>query len=270
MKKVRFIVVVLFFATLACYGMFIYQDLFTVKHIPPSISFDKDVIEVSVKDGNDVLLAGVRAYDDQDGDVTSSLIVEERTRFIAENTRSVSYVAFDKDHNAIRNSRKIVYKDYKAPVLKLNGPLIFASSATNFDPNSKIEASSCLDGDLTSKVRVLNSKDYIFGDNVILVSVSDTAGGETSMELTCTINELYRPDTLSIELNDYIVYVNCGDFVDLYENIASVLYRGQEIDMVPYVEYNQIDTSVSGIYEVNYHLTLDDDEAFSRLVVVVR
>lgn len=269
-RKLHIFIILLFLIVNVGYGIFIYQDIFAVKDIPPEIYFDSNLITVSVKDDDLALLAGVSAMDEQDGDVTGSLIVEEKTRFVSDATRSVSYVAFDKNHNACRATRKMVYSDYKNPEITLIAPLIFTSSETNFNPENCVKASSVLDGDITNKVRILNSKDYIVGDNQIELSVSDSAGGEQSIKVTCTINPVYHPDKLSIELTDYLITAEVGSTIEPKDYIQDVLLRGQEATyLIDDVTYNQVSLTNTGVYEINYHLANGEDEAFSRLVILV-
>lgn len=270
LKKLKITVTGLFVIVLIVYLTCIYMDSATTKHDAPLIQFDSESIIVSVDDDDSVLLEGVSATDAQDGDVTSSLIVEEKTRFIAENTRTVSYVAFDSDHNACRLTRKMVYSDYQLPSLNLTGPLIFASIANNFDPNGRIESSSVLDGDISSKVRVLNSKDYIIGHNPVEIKVNDSAGGESSLKVKCTINEAYHPDVLDIQLSEYLVYLEKGTRFRPRDYLSDVLLRGQSHpELIRYVECSDVSLDETGVYEVDYYLKNGDDEAFSRLVIVV-
>lgn len=270
MKKIKVTVGLLFLLVLAAYVRFLYTDHASAKKEGPAITFETDLITVSVKDDDSVLMQGVQAKDAQDGDVSDSLIIEEKTRFISENTRLVSYVAFDQDHNASRATRKMVYADYQLPKINLTGPLIFASTVSNFDPNSRIQASSVLDGDLSSKVRIQNDNDYVVGNNTVEVIVTDSAGGSRSLSLNCTINEAYESDILDLVLKQYLLHAKPGDVINPYQYIDTVLLRGQaHPELIYYVTYSQVKLDEPGIYEINYDLLYDDHEAFSRLVVVV-
>lgn len=264
------IVVGLFVLSCVGYMVYLYNDMYSEEHIPPMISFDEDLIEVSVYDGDDVLLEGVYAYDKQDGDVSDSLIVEEKTRFTSDNTRSVSYVAFDSDNNACRSSRWIVYTDYELPDILLISPLIFSSDSSGFTPEECVKASSVLDGDLTSKVRILNSEDYKEGDNTIELAVSDSAGGERRIAVTCTINSAVNTNLLEIVLSDYLIKANVGDVINPYDYISDVLVREDSLNSLKsYVSYNDVSLNKEGVYEINYSLTYGENEAYSRLVILV-
>lgn len=271
MKKLRIIMSIIFLAVVAGYGLYLFNDIFSVKAVPPEISFENDVIEVSVKDGNDVLLQGVKAVDKQDGDVSDTLIVEEITRFAGDNTRIVFYVAFDKDQNATRASRKIVYNDYKIPDIEIEKPLIFDSFTKNFAPGANVSASSVIDGDITSKVRVLNSSDYTEGDNEIELAVTDSAGGERRFKVTCTINSLVNNDSLKIELKDYFITAKVGDVINPGSYIKDVLVRNEsQKSLISQIKYNKVSITNAGVYEINYRLTHGERVAYSRLVILVK
>lgn len=72
MNRLRTAVLILFAITAAAYGyMKISERL--ADDTPPVITADSDTVEVSVNDGEEKLLSGIKATDRQDGDLTASV-----------------------------------------------------------------------------------------------------------------------------------------------------------------------------------------------------
>lgn len=186
----------------------------------PVISGGQDKIEVSIHDGDEVLLQGITAVDKKDGDVTASLIVEKISNFYNDDTRTVTYAAFDSDNHISKVEREISYSDYTSPRFELTGSLRFRAGETvNID--KIVSAQDCLDGDLSNKIKIrmdttINTR--ITGFYPVEYVVTNSAGDTVTLPIDI---EIYEPYNNEVELNldRYLVY-----------------YTGEEIDYMDYLK----------------------------------
>ena len=100
-------------------------------HQPPKITMNQEEITLSVQDDPALLLAGVTAMDDYDGDVTAGMLVESVGTLAPDFTASVTYAAFDSAGNVSKASRRVRYSDYTGMRFHLDGPLVFSTNNTH-------------------------------------------------------------------------------------------------------------------------------------------
>ena len=125
--------------------------------VGPNIEMDSTQIEVSVNDLQVKLLKGMTATDARDGDVTDTLVIENISDFVSENTRTVTYAAFDKDNNVTKTTRSMIYTDYEPARFSLTGALRFPVSTTQQSILNVIHVTDSIDGDLSDKVNFSSS-----------------------------------------------------------------------------------------------------------------
>ena len=77
--------------------------------VPPQISFSDDSILVMDETSHDELLAGVKATDDVDGNVSDTLMIEKVTVSYDKTTATVVYVAKDKSNNIRKVEKEYEY-----------------------------------------------------------------------------------------------------------------------------------------------------------------
>lgn len=187
----------------------------------PVIFGGNDEIEVSIHDEEDVLLKGITASDKKDGDVTSSLLVESISNFY-EGTRTVTVAAFDSDNHISKVQRELTYTDYTSPRFELTGSLRFrAGEQVNID--TIVKASDCLDGDLSSKVKILTDtsiNNRVIGFYTVLYEVSNSAGDIVKIPIDIEIYEPYDNE-VTLNLDRYLVYYT-GEAIDYKSFLKSV------------------------------------------------
>ena len=76
---------------------------------PPEIKFDNNTIKVKIGDDNSKLLAGVKATDNRDGDISEDIIIDSISDFSKDGTRTITYGAVDSSNNVAKKSRKLVF-----------------------------------------------------------------------------------------------------------------------------------------------------------------
>lgn len=249
--------------------------------IPPVITVEEQLLELSALEPRSALLQGVSARDKVDGDVTGSLVVESVRLLRDDGTVTVTYAAFDKSGNVAKQTREVLFNDYESPRFSLSQPLMFTRS-TSYDVLSVISAEDMLDGDISHRIRatVIDevSADYA-GTHHVQFRVTNSLG--QMVELVLPV-EIYTPSIFegSLALTDYLIYLKQGDsfsaktYLSAFTlgreaiSLRSGLPEGMTLDVS-----GKVETGVPGVYVVDYEISYDRSAqvytAYSRLIVVV-
>jgi len=249
----------------------------------PQIAFEDELVEISVADGKDVLLAGVSARDERDGDVTASIVIESMSPMMDEDTRVVTYAAFDGDNQVGKGQRKIRYTDYTPTRFRLTEPLKGSYASWEIEELlMPLCAEDCLDGDITSQIVVtdwnweLPSEQY----RVLLVDtqVTNSAGIVTEMTIPVPLtmdDSWHRNYNANIELSSYLVYHPAGEKFDADSYIKSATIREDEAFTGKVKTESNLDVNTPGVYTVTYSFDYTEEArnihyyAFCDLIVVV-
>ena len=295
LNRLNYVCAAVFVAAAVLFGVYVKGNQTEDNKEAPVISVEGDRIEVSVKDDEDVLLKGITAQDAEDGDITDSVVVEGIGLFEEDGSRTVTYAVVDSDNNVVHASRKLIYTDYTAPRIYMSKPLLFETNTTNLV--SGVTANDCLDGDITSSVRLLSETGInvqLTGSYEAALTVSNSAGDTTTIPVTVDIyDSSERGSTPVIQLNDYIAYIDRGAKFDAGSYLKSVTINGKEYivteeegtyshDMTKepvgantmnykYIGISSdVRTETPGCYEVKYTFSDSDGETGTvRLYVVV-
>ena len=207
--------------------------------------------------------------------------METISPFTGTGHRIVNYVAFDSDNHVTHAKRELVYTDYTAPRYKLSKPLSFPMNTTNLLEGIKVE--DCIDGDITRNIRMMSEEDIDtahVGEYSARLKVSNSAGGVSYLPVTIEIYDSSSKFKMpQLKLSDYIVYVEKGSYFDEEDYLKTAAIEGTEYTFVEkdgtcgapaylqtdsadrtinldYVEIDSdVDTDVTGCYEVNYSLS---------------
>ena len=237
----------------------------------PVFSGGQDSLEVSIQDGEDVLLQGITASDKKDGDVTESILVEELSKLYDGSKRTVTYAAFDSDNHVTEMEREIVYTDYISPRFELTGSLRFRAGET-VNVDKIVKAKDCLDGDLSNKVKIemdttINNR--VTGIYSIVYEVTNSAGDTARLPIDI---EIYQSKGTEVEMNldRYLVYYEGTDlnYKDYLKSIKfnsvespfegeseqqSARMTGEEISKSKVTVRSEVDKNTPGIYPVYYY-----------------
>lgn len=239
---------------------------------PPVIHADSKSFSASVKASDKDLLKGVTATDNRDGDVSKTLMISAKSKFISTKTHTVriTYVAFDKSKNVGTLDRELTYTDYYSPHFTASQPLRFntdSSKDTNYLSN--ISAVDCLDGRIGGQVRLeyLDNSAVGNGDANVTVPVRLTVSNSVGDTSTLDVNlRLQDSETYSLPapaLDDYIIYLKKGDHPD-FSNLITGYWQGgtytkfsedslyQKSDCT--FDDSQVDYNTPGTYEVPFTL----------------
>lgn len=229
----------------------------------PVITFDNNLLEVTTSATEAELLQGVTATDAEDGDVTDSLLIETSTHFISDTTIEVTYAAFDSQGHVSKATRSVRYVNYTPPRFYFTGPMVFSEAGVS-ELLSYIGARDCIDGDISSRVKVASVESGTLlstpGLHILEFRVTNSTGDTAYLKVPIDVVSAYN-SARQIPLSEYLVYLTVGSEFDpaayLPEEYASE--RGLEIE-------NNVNTEEPGVYDVYYTL----DNSMTRLIVVVQ
>lgn len=232
----------------------------------PEITFEQNMLQVSVEVTEEELLEGVKATDKKDGDVTETVIIESISKMLEDNVRVVTYAAFDKDNNVGKAERKIQYTDYKAPRFSLEAPLGSSSLTVNAgDMLEPLKAMDCVDGDISDQI-VITSMDIggLSAEDASLiceVQVTNSSGDIASLKLPINVSMSGNSGNKMIELKEYLIYTKVGKNVNLKSYIKE--------DTGDVKVESDLDTSTPGVYTATYTQTIGQTKAQTQLYIVV-
>lgn len=266
MRTLQRLTLILFVLVLLLFcGAQVYDRLF-LDHTPPVIRSDSDVLEVSVNDPEEALLAGLTASDDRDGDLTGEIMIQSVSPLIGADTANIHYVVFDSSNNAAAYSRVLRYTDYRKPHFALSEPMCFkAGGPVTF--MDRLTASDVIDGDLSGSIRVTaqNLAVGYEGTYSITVQVTNSLGDTAVLPLTVVLSNTGAQSQL-VYLTDYVVYVDQGSSFDPGAYVQAVRNtHGASVSPDQLSVVSDVDTSVPGNYEVAY--TYEGYTAYLAVVV---
>ncbi|HAX83534.1 MAG TPA: hypothetical protein DCY15_03345 [Ruminococcaceae bacterium] len=272
MKLIRILISVLFVVAVGAWSVNIILGKTVRDHTPPVITSDREVLELSVNDDSSKLLTGLTATDDRDGDLTDSILIGTHSKFISKGVCDLTYLVFDSSNNVGKFTRRVRYTDYSEPTFSLKEPLMFTSNDT-VSMFPKISLTDCLDGDISSKVKiVVNDVDSSkVGTYYVTFEASNSYADVVNRKLPVNIvNDTV--DSPKIELSDYLIYVNIGDKFNPAQYLKAVSDKfDKKIDLKKVGITSTVDTKAAGVHQVRYEYT--DSKGLtghSFLIVIVR
>lgn len=281
MKKRNWISILLI---LLCLGTLMgYRALVRMRTdaVAPEITMEEQLLELSALEPRSAMIQGVTAWDNVDGDVTGSLVVESVRLLRSDGTVTVTYAAFDKAGNVAKAQREVRFTDYESPRFSLSQPLLFAQNMS-YNVLSLISAQDMLDGNISHRIRatVLDEVNTGYtGTHEIQFRVTNTLG--ETVELVLPV-EVYTPGLFegSLTLTDYLVYLKQGDKFN-GEDYLSTFSLGREAislrngipEDMKLNTSGKVETGVPGVYVVDYEISCQVGTqpytGYSKLIVVV-
>lgn len=269
MNMLRFGILILFALAAILFAGVKIKDAVT-DDTPPLIHAATDLLEISVKDGEDKLLHGMTATDKQDGDLTNKLMIAGISQLINEDTAKVTYVVFDSDGNMHSFVRKVRYTDYRLPHFRLTAPIVCepGQSTTLTD---KLFASDVIDGDLSDSIRITayHVNWTTEGQYTITVSTTNSMGDTATVTLPVTIEktDVSRP---TVTLTEYLIYLSKGDTFEPAAYLAAATSDGATpLSFSEITVQSDVDTAKEGIYSVTYTYTAASGKTGTATLTVV-
>ena len=233
MRGFRSTVCIIFGISLLGYGVTTYTWTKQKDVEGPVITMEQETLTVSIEDNLKTWLEGISAHDDQDGDVTDSLIIENISKFSDDKVRQVSIVAMDSSYNVTRVKRNIKYTDYHAPKVTLKTPLRIPVGTDIKEVQKYFEVEDCIDGQILYRMQQY----YIEEDEIDTAvagfypmgfSVRNNAGDTTKFVATIEVYNKEEKNKPSIELKDTIVYLEKGEKFKPKDYIKKVIVNERE------------------------------------------
>ena len=293
MKRLKIAVCLMFVVSCAVFAGYNVKSKMIEDHTPPVITCDEDTVTLSVqteqKEQQEALLKGVKAEDNRDGNLTSSVRIASMSHFIAPGKRTISYVVFDKANHVGTLERTVQYSDYVPPKIHLTEPLRYTTTeVAKANLTENMTAEDCLDGDLTSQIRTSlsdNIYSVIAGTYGVTAQVSNSAGDVCAVPLEITVTDATDRQEQEKEyplLSEYIAYTTVNTPID-----PMAYLKGLEINGAEYTYANDgamlagtmerisvtsgVDYSQAGVYPIEYSYTADGaPTAVTKLYVVVQ
>lgn len=275
LKTVRITLVILFVLALAgAVGVFFYN--YTHEDTKaPAFRSDADLIEVSVTDPQEVLLQGLRAYDNVDGDLSAKIRVKDISTLINDTDVTATYIVFDEASNYAVYSRTVRYKDYRSPRFSLTRPMIFNVGET-ISFRESVVVTDQRDGNISGRLKLEDSTviNNTPGTYTARLSVTNRMGDKVELPLTIQVidNSVTRP---RIALSSYLIYAERGSsphYRTYLKEIIDPMAEDQETPIQPRsvtINYAGVDTDTPGVYEAYYYYTGISGEIATVILTVV-
>ncbi len=268
MRRFRILLFLFFVVVLVIFGVSRVREHLTSDYDPPEITANTDSIYLSVNASDAEYLAGMTAYDKKDGDVTNTLVVVSKTKFSSKGTLRVNYAAFDNNSNVATYTREVTFTDYYSPHLSLTSPLRYIEGSSKVDYLSAFGAEDCMDGNISTKIRVSSGNREIVSDMLatepLTVQVTNSAGDTSTLEFTARYESYGDYSQPAPSLSDYIIYATVGDVrPDLRAGINGVWSSGavRRFESSGFsftdisVNDNGVDYNTPGVYPITYTLS---------------
>ena len=210
---------------------------------------------------------GATALDDEDGDLTSSIIVSASVDPYNAATYYVLYSVTDSAGNSASVTRIVVIIDTIPPVILITGNTTINLSLGEPFYDAGATATDNIDGDLTSSITVSGTVDNtIVGSYLITYSVTDSAGNSASAIRTVVVNDTVPP-SISLTGNATINLSVGGVFSDP----GATATDGVDGDLTSSIVISgSVNTSNAGTYLITYSVTdnAGNSASITRTVVV--
>ena len=268
---------------LLLFGVYLFYERSVRDTTPPQISIEEEeqMLQLSVMDDRQLLLQGVRATDDRDGDITAQLIVESVDQLNKDKQVRVTYAAVDSSGNVSKATRTVQYTDYTGPRFTLSQALVFPASS-RLDPLPFVGAEDAFDGDIRHRVKAtlldtgtINEE----GTHPVRFRVTNSLGDTEELVIGVEVYPAGKYNA-TLTLTDYIVYLPVGAEFSAEEYLNKFTMYGQTVSLRTGVEQDLqlqitgvVDTEKAGVYPVSYTVTKQYGNqlyaGYSKLIVVV-
>lgn len=264
MKKIITVAFAICLTAFLCYLAFFFIPEKTNK--APEIFCKSELLEISVNTSEKELLSNAVASDKEDGDLSGKIIIESISALSDDMLRTVRYAVADSSGNVSKASCKIKYTDYEKAKFSLD-TIERYTSASQLKLTEHMKADDIIDGDLSGNVKLLTDiTNAAPGAYPCKVSVSNSAGDVSTV--TVYVQILSSSTNLpTINLTEYVTYINQGDKIDLDKMILSVDSAvpsgissdgGIQYEIIPREKIDisgSVDTDTKGEYYICYSVS---------------
>ncbi len=221
----------------------------------PEISYEAQVLEVSVNADTAELLRDVTASDAKDGDLTGRVIVEKISNFVEKGLSNITYAVVDADNHTVKATRRLHYIDYRSPRFVFNRAMRF-DAGSSFNILAALGAVDMIDGDISDKIKLTGSDPNVTSPGVyqMQAQVTNSKGDVSYLRFNVTITTSQR-GLPAIDLSEYLLYLKPGERADLEGLVREVSYNGQPVDSYALEVNPQQQPFTPGQHTIMYHVT---------------
>ena len=265
MRILRNALLIFFCISALIYGFFTVRERMHRDIIAPVITAENDYMTLSVEATEEEMLQGMTAFDDKDGDVTSSLVVVSQLDFIRKGTRKVNYAAFDSHNNVGTYTRTLTYTDYHSPRFTCTHPFRYNSNDGE-TLLQDVQVEDLLDPNLSSEIRVTRVSDT---QNSVILQVTNSAGDTSFITINYAMEDRLDAMVPSVALSQYIVYTHINEPIDPGSYVTGTYANGIVTPFGEnssygwenlYWDSSSVDYGTPGQYTVKFYLWNSDGE----------
>lgn len=224
--------------------------------------------------------AMVSAYDNEDGNITGSIIVVyNHVNVYKEGTYKVGYKVTDSMGMSASCVVKVTVKNYygKEGINKNQDPIIYANDISvalnaKFDPLEWVAATDKEDGDITNRVMVIvnDVNTSVEGNYHVTYEVIDSSGNKVNKAMMVYVKkeEVVKEQNVEPVINAENLTIEKGVYFDPLDGVTALDEEDGNLTHKIAVEENEVNVSKSGTYKVTYKVTDSMGKTASKSIVV--
>ena len=215
------------------------------------------------------IMKDVTAYDEEDGDLTSSIIITAvDVDTMKAGTYHVTYEVRDSAGGVGTKTITIKVNANSAPTITASDKTINVNDT--FDPMQGVTAADKEDGDLTSSVEIKeNTVDVTkAGTYKVVYEVADSKERKTTKEIKVTVKaaEIVVDEKPTITATDKTIKVN--DTFDPKQGVTATDKEDGNLTASIKVTTNNVDVTKAGTYSVTYEVTDSGKNKVTKTITV--
>lgn len=192
------------------------------------------------------LLDGVSASDKEDGNLTSKINVSGTVYINIPGVYDITYTVSDNQQFSVSKTIKVTVKGEVEPTISASNRQV--TQYTTFDPLASVSAKDVVEGDLTSKIKVVSNTVNMnkVGTYKVVYEVTNSKGKKATKEISVTVILNEKP-VIQAENREVALHTT-------FDPLASVSANDKEdgpISNIIVVE-NTVNTEKLGTYKVIY------------------
>ncbi len=254
--KILFSIIFIFVIVFTLYIKFTNRPDFEA----PELKCDTDTISISVKTDINDILKHIKATDSKDGNISDKVIIESISPFIGKTNAKVIFAVADSDNNVSKLEKDIIFSDYENPVFDIKTQQIYYTGATRIDLMNGVHATDMLDGDISSRVVVIDSQIDLSMPGVYPVKYKVTTSKGVTSEITLNAYVYSSRFRHSINLSSYLVYTDSKTKIDPMKYVESYPDEYFDEDYRDNYDYtfdiiDEVNYKKPGIYYITYRIS---------------
>lgn len=279
-KPMLVILLTLLLVVTVFFLLFMLREKAIASDKPPVISCSSESIHVSISASDEELLAGVTAFDAEDGDLTDRIVIESISRFVEKGKSIITYAVFDSHNHVATASRELYFTDYVSPRFELTNALEF-TTASSVNPLKFIKAYDCIDGDISAKISIstVNPDDYLstVGSHAVEFRVTNSYGDIATLTTDIVVTNKTSTEmkyTPVINLSTYLVYIDKGEIIDPIDYVEGITVLDKAISKNELgaerfeVDMGDFDSTKAGLYRVIIYCEYEQDSVGSVSLLI--